>query len=247
MASSNIDLILKESDLEAPESIAKCLNEWLLADVQRRYDRAQNWSEGCHFYAGNQWIRYSTFQHRFESIPVTDANRAIERPVTNYFMSWITTNVAGFSNRPQMVVDPVTDNPSDKTSSQISEIVLDYLWEEHQKGDQYYEAALWGVICGPVFRKSVKVPYGKYYGDVPLFCVKPEIVSPFHINFDGIPSRFKDIGVIMQTSVMRVSDVKRIFSQKSKGYYPDNCEKVEPEEINSIPVSIAEGFGRAMN
>lgn len=242
MASSNIDLILKESDLEAPDSIAKCLNDWLQADISRRYDRAQNWSEACHFYAGNQWIRYSSFQHRFEAIPVTDANRAIERPVTNYFMRWITTNVAGFSNRPQMVVDPVTDNPKDKTSSDISEIVLDYLWEEHSKGDQYYEAALWGTLCGPVFRKSAKVPYGKYYQDIPLFCVKPEIVSPFHMIFDGVPSRFKDIGVIMQTSVMRVDDVKRIFGVKAKGYYPDSCAKVEPEEINSIPVAIAEGL-----
>lgn len=242
MSYSQVDLVLKESDLEDPQSIAKCLTDWLIADINRRFERSQAWSEACHFFAGNQWIKYVQYQHRFEQIPVTDANRAIERPVTNYFAKWIVTNIAGFSNRPQMVIDPVTDSPKDKTSSQISEIVLDYLWEEHQKNDQYYEAALWGVLCGPVFRKSVKIPSGKFYGDIPLYCVKPEVVSPFHIVFDGVPSRFKDIGVIMQTSIMRVSDVKKIFGVNKPGYYPDEVEKVEPEEISSIPLAIVEGL-----
>lgn len=175
-------------------------------------------------------------------IPLTDNNRAIERPVTNYFLKWILTNVSGLSNQPNLICEPATDNPKDKTSAQISDIVLDYLWEEHNKSDQYYEANMWGTACGPVFRKSVKVPSGKYYKDIPLYEVKPEVVPPFHIIFDGVPSRFEDIGVIMQASVMRVDRVKQLFSCKEKGYYPDNAAKVEAEDIKSIPISLFEGL-----
>ncbi len=214
----------------------------LTTDISRRFERSQAWSEAVHFYAGNQWIRYVQYQHRFEMIPTTDANRAIERPVTNYFLKWILTNVAGLSNQPILIVEPNTENPQDKTSAKIADICLDYLWDEHNKSDQYYEANMWGTLCGPVFRKSAKVPSGKFFKDIPLYTVKPEIIPPFHIIFDGVPSRFEDIGVIMQASVMRVEDVKKMFNQQAKGYYPENAMKVEASDIKSIPISLFEGL-----
>jgi hypothetical protein len=240
---SAVDLRLNESDLEHPESIAKCVNDWLFSDISRRFERSQNWSESVHFFAGNQWVKYVAHTQRFETIPITDSNRMIERPVTNYFLRWIIVNTSGFTNKPIMIVDPAnSDDPKAKTSAKISDVALDMLWAEHEKDDQYYEAALWGTLCGPVFRKSAKIPSGKYYGDAPLYTVKPEIVPPFHIIFDGVPSRFADIGTIMQASVMRIDDVKKMFGKDSKGYYAKNAEEVEPEEISSIPVSIYEGL-----
>lgn len=222
--------------------MATAINAWLTADVNRRFERCQAWSEAIHFYHGNQWIRYVQHQYRFESIPLTDANRTIERPVTNYFWKWILTNVAGLSNKPELIVEPASEDPQQKTSAEVADVVLDYLWDEHNKGDQYYEANLWGQLCGPVFRASEKVPCGKSYGDTPLYDVKPRIVAPFHIIFDGVPSRFDDIGTIMETTVMRVDDVKVMFNRKEKGYYPDQAALVEPEAIGTIPVSLFEGL-----
>lgn len=243
MSSYNqIDIKLSQADFDTPESMASAINSWLTADIQRRFERCQNWSESIHFYQGNQWIRYAQHQHRFEAIPVNDSNRAIERPVTNYFWKWILTTVAQMSNKPEMIVTPATDDPKQKTSAEVSDICLQYLWDEHDKSDQYYEALMWGTLCGPIFRKSAKVPCGKYYEDSPIYEVKPEVVAPFHIIFDGVPSRFNDIGTIMQTYVMRIDEVQRIFNRDLPGYYKENAMKVEEEDFSTIPISTFEGL-----
>jgi hypothetical protein len=69
-----------------------------------------------------------------------------------------------------------------------------------------------------------------------------EIVSPFQIVFDDLVSRFKDVGCIMQTKIMRLDDVKRIYKVDAPGYYPEAVENVKEEKSVPYSISMAEGL-----
>ena len=244
--SHNFDLRLSEADLQNPDSIVGILNTWTDSDINNFLERAKGWSEALNYYAGNQWIQYNERTHRYEAIPITDANRIIDRPVTNHILRWVTGAVSRFTNKPSIIVDPNSDDPKDKTSAKLCEIIKDYMWEDQDKDSQYLEAALWGTICGPVFRKSIKKYTDKYVDtgsdQVQLRCVDSDIIPAFQIMFDGLPARFKDIGTIMHTQVRRVDDVKRQFVVSAPGYFPESAKLVKEEEIVSNSISYSEGI-----
>lgn len=243
---NQIDIQLSEADLKDPESIVKILGSWLQSDTNQREERVKAWSEALNFYAGNQWISYNPRAHRFEPIPVTDANKIIDRPVDNHILRWVVGHVSRFTNRPTKIVDPNSEEMSDKTTAKICEVVLDYLYEDLDKDSQYLEAALWGAICGTVFRKSYKKYTDKYIdsaqGKVPVRCVEADIISPFQVVFDGLPARWRDVGTIMHTQVRRIDDIKRQFQIDAPGYFPEAAGEIKEEEIVSSALTFSEGL-----
>jgi len=245
--SAQIDLRLSEADLKDPSSIVSILNSWTESDIHNREERIKAFSEAINFFVGNQWIRYNQREHRFEPIPVTDSNRIIDRPVTNHILRWVTAAVSRFTNRPSIIVDPNSEEMADKTAAKLCEIINQYLWEEQDKDTQYLEAALWGTICGTVFRKSIKkytdrvidIPGGD---KAPVRCVDADIISPFQITFDGLPQRWRDVNTIMHCQVRRIDDIKRQFQLDEPGYFPEAAEKVEEEQIVSTAMIYSEGL-----
>lgn len=246
MSGANIDLILSESDLADPKKIVGTINSWMDSDMNSRTERVKGWSEAINFFAGNQWIRYNERSYRFEPIPTTEANAIIDRPVTNHILRWVTACVSRFTNKPSIIIDPNSEEMADKTSAKICEVIKDYLWEDQDKDTQYLEAALYGVICGTVFRKSIKKYTDRVIDTgndkIPVRCVSSDIISPFQIIFDGLPHRWSDIGTIMHTQVRRVEDVKRQFEHDAPGYFPEAAAKVIEESIISTSMQYAEGI-----
>ena len=180
------------------------VNSWLAKDMLRKRERCVNWSEALNFLAGNQWIRFSERSYHWEPIPYTDANKVIDRPVTNHFLRWIIVNASGFTCTPSRIVEPNSDDPSDKTAAQVAEIVLDWIWDAQEKDDSYLEAALWALMAGTVFRKSYKRTTLKFIENegkkIYLKEADSEVVSPFEITFDGSPSRWRARTISASTS-----------------------------------------------
>ena len=245
--SNNIDMRLSEADLKDQGSITGILKQWSESDSHSRSERLRSWSEAINFYAGNQWIRWSERDSRHEPIPTTDANRIIDRPVSNHILRWVTASVSRFTARPSIIVDSNSEDMADKTAARMSEIIKDYLYEELDKDSQYLEAALWGVICGTVFRKSIKKFTDKSIDvsasdKIRQRVVDTDIISPFQITFDGLPARWRDVGTVMHSQVRRIDEIKAQFQVDAQGYFPDNAEAMEPEEIVSNPMQYSEGL-----
>jgi len=246
-------LDLKISDLESLAEddkknlmIPGIINNWLSKDTLRKKERCQNWSESLNFLAGNQWIRFAERSAHWEPIPYTDANKVIDRPVTNHLLRWIIVNASGFTCTPSRVVEPNSDAPEDKTAAQVAEIIMTFLWEAQDKDDSYLEAALWALVTGTVFRKSFKRTKLDFIqnGDKKIYLKETdsEIVSPFEISFDGSPSRWRDARIIMQSTCKKLEDIKRQYACEEEGYFPANLEKLLPEEIAENPLAISEGL-----
>lgn len=254
---SRIDI---NSDNYQSETLA-VLNRWHEDDEQRRTERAAAWSQSINFLLGNQWIQFNERTRHYETIPYTDANKNIDRPVTNHLLRWVITNLAGFTAEPTTTVDPNSDEPSDKTSAKVAEVILDYLWDEMGKGQQYYEAALWAICCGITFRKSFKKNTFNYL-ELPqmeggkqkldedgnpvstkqrIRCPESEIISPFNLSFDGIPKRWKDVNIVMESSVRRLGFIKENYDADLPGYL-GNAAKVKEESVVTHVLGIGEGL-----
>lgn len=252
--SESLDIDLKQLEkAESEEQIVSIVNNWHGNDINRKQERAAGWSQALHYAAGDQWIRYNQREHRWEAIPYTDANKNIERPVTNHFLRWIVVNSSGFTSRPEMVVDANSDEPADKTAAKIADVVLDYLWEDLDKDDLYYEAALWALLTGIVFRKSYKQHTRDYVelpalkGDKEVIIkqyirkLMTEIVSPFNMAFEGLAKRWRDVSVVMESTARSIDFIKDQYDVDAPGY-TGKAKDVKEEMIVSSPLALYEGI-----
>jgi len=230
----NLDLVLADLD-NNHKQIADTVHNWYVREADDKFTRAVTWSQALHFLMGNQWLTFNTNDRRWNTIPITEDNQHIDRPTTNHINRWTRINVSGFTNKPNTSIEPNSDEPEDKTAAQLGEIILSYLWESQRKGDQYYECALWGLITGLAARKSFKRNCMYKVGDVPMKMQDSRPVSGFNLTFDGIPSRFSDIGIVMESDVVRIDDLKREFGA-------DATKDLKPEKIVSSSLSIKEAL-----
>lgn len=281
------DLDLEISDLDpssanyAEELVGK-INSWSEGDINRKNLRAASWSQAIHFLIGNQWLQYNAHEYRWDVIPYTEANKNIDRPVTNHTLRWVTANAAGFTSKPSFIVEPNSDDPSDKTSACVAQVIQNWLWDELEKDDSYYESALWGLTCGTAFRKSYKKLNGssmrlpmdnpmqpmaqpvapgqisqsnsienqvtdplaapeQQMQIIPLKSVECEIISPFNLTFDGLPKRWRDVNIIMEQSVRKLSWIKKQYTSTEPGYTGKTTEVKEDKVITNI-LAMSEGL-----
>lgn len=262
----DLDFTLAKIKDKDEDKLVQVVNEIYKSDQLNKNMRAAVWSQNIHFMAGDQWIKYSEVDRQWKSIPVTRLNRAIDRPVTNFILLFTTVNASAFTNKPDRSVDPATDDPRDKSAAKASSIVLDYLWDELEKDDDYYEAALWGLATGTVFRKSMKIPTNeskrlpildstgnptrnpktnrKLTQSIPLKKVGVEILSPFNVSFDGLPKRFKDIGLIQEFQIKRLDWIRQVYGKdagKGTGYTGRVDDVREDTDLTNV-MSIGEGL-----
>ena len=244
----SIEMDFLKTDWESPGALVSKINSWVDLDIHRRQERAMNWSEAINFYAGNQWIIYNAKDWRWESVPITDSNRFIDRPVTNHLLRWITINLSGFTSKPTYSVEPNSDDVRDKTMARVGETIVDYLWGKNDKDMQYYEAALWSVLTGTVFRKSSKFYTGKVdqFGNSEKVLVS-EVINPFQLLFDGSASRFSDIRVFLQTDIRRIDDIRSEYDVDAPGFYKDRLAQLKPEGVVSNMMALNEGLKRIVD
>lgn len=260
---NDIDLILNDVPDDDHNGLVGRVNEFYNLDINKKVERAATWMQSLHFYVGNQWIRYSNRDRKWEQIPFTATNRNIDRPVANHIMRYVTINVSAFTSQPTFIIDPNSDEPEDKTAAKVGEVVQDFLFEDLGKTDMYLEAALWGLICGTVFRKSFKDYSGRFLKvpaldpsgnevidpmtgipgtiDQPLKRVNAEIISPFNIAIDAAPKRFKDVGAIMESSVKRLAWIKDTYNQNAPGF-TGNASEVKEEQNLTYALTMGESL-----
>ena len=162
--SQSLDLSISElEDVEDNDKeLVNIINGWYKNESDRKQLRAMGWSQAIHYLAGNQWIQYNTRENRFDSIPITDRNRHLDRPVTNHFARWIKINASGYTNKPSISIEANTEDSEDKTAAKVGEIIYSYLWEHLEKDEMYYEMALWKRMTGICIRKSFKKLTNEY-------------------------------------------------------------------------------------
>lgn len=237
----DVDISIAEIDAATEEGqtgLVGVINTWWELDTNQRLQRAAVWQQNLHFLSGDQWLRWNVTYNRWQSIPWSQSNQSIDRPVSNYILVFVNANAATFTGKPAIHIEPNSDDPRDKTSAQVSNVVKDYLWENQQKDDIYDEAALWGLNCGIAYQKNIKLSTGKTANvpipeDHPTYqqqaekqnTPKPtksvrirhphsEIVSPFNLTFDGLAKSFRSISVIMETNIRRVDWIKKEYGEK---------------------------------
>jgi hypothetical protein len=313
MAYSDLDLEISDLDPTNQEAIVGKIESWAQTDINRKNLRAASWSQAIHFLIGNQWLQYNAHEYRWDVIPYTEANKNIDRPVTNHTLRWVTANAAGFTNKPNFIIEPNSDEPTDKTAACVASVIQDWLWDELEKDDSYYEAALWALTCGTCFRKSFKKNNGRTMvlpgdatpvGDalagvppqmgqggqippaqstptaipsagslpntageppvgeiapsalppelmvamgqpqeqiIPLKSVDCEIISPFNLTFDGLPKRWRDVNIIMEQSVRKLSWIKKQYMVDEPGYTGKAAEVTEEKVITNV-LAMSEGL-----
>jgi len=238
------DLVLSELDGKDDEGLVSGITDWYKRDIESRNERAVNWSQSINFLMGNQWIRYNAHHHRFDTIPTSSRNRMIDRPTTNHINRWVRTNSASFTQRPVTSIESNSEEPEDRNAARIAEVVSKYLYEKQEKNDQYYELSLWAIIAGITIRKSMKVSSEFEAGGVTLKKCESTVVSPYSIIFDGLPSRVRDIGVIMETTVARLDEIKKMYGPHMAGEpgYTGRGDKVVEEKLEQNILSLKEGL-----
>lgn len=300
MAYGDLDLEISNLDENDEQAIVGKINSWSQSDINRKNLRAASWSQAIHFLIGNQWLQYNAHEYRWDIIPYTEANKNIDRPVTNHTLRWVTANAAGFTSTPNFIIEPNSDDPNDKTSAVVAQVIQDWMWDDLEKDQSYYEAALWGLTCGTAFRKSFKklngsslvlptgeqdilggvppqlgqgqetppgqasttpgsealsqVPPGpQQVGPmlpgqpfpeeqiIPLKSVECEIISPFNLTFDGLPKRWRDVNIIMEQSVRKLSWIKKQYTSTEPGYTNKAGDVKEDKVVTNI-LAMSEGL-----
>jgi len=238
------DLVLSDLDGKDDNGLVSEIDNWYKRDTERRNERAINWSQSVNFLMGNQWIQYNAHHHRFDTIPTTSRNRMIDRPTTNHVNRWVRTNSASFTQKPITSIEPNSGEPKDRTAAKLAEIVSKYLYEDQDKDDQYYELSLWAIVAGITIRKSMKVSSEFEIEGTTLRKCDSTVVSPYNIVFDGLPSRVRDISVIMETTVTRLEEIKKRFGTHMAGEagYTGRGEDVKEEKLQQNTLSLREGL-----
>lgn len=262
-AAQDYDIAISAIDTateEGPEKLVSLIEEWYRSENHIALQRGSTWLQNIHFLAGDQWLRWNSDVQRWQSIPVTRSNQSIDRPVSNYTLVYTNANLSSFTSKPITHIEPNSDDPRDKTSANVANVVNEMLWEDNDKQDQYDEAALWGLTTSIAFRKSCKISTGKkirvplepddpkYAAMIAKGIEKPhkvvmqkkvhtEIISPFNLTFDGMGKRFKDIGVIMETQIRRLDWFKQNYGKDHSeipGYTGEGDSVVDEAKLTNF-------------
>ena len=247
------DISISEIDSAAEDGqtqLVGLINTWWIQDSDQRLQRAAVWQQNIHFLAGDQWLRWNVTYNRWQSIPWTQSNHSIDRPVANYILVYTNSNASSFTGKPTLSIDPNSDDPRDKTGAKVASVVKDYLWEELDKDDQYDDASLWGLTCSIAFRKSIKKSTRRFANvpipeDDPTYeseaekqqtkepikrvrirKVHAEMVSPFNLTFDALGKKFTQLSVIMEANIRRVDWIKKEYGREKGNGFTGRTDEV---------------------
>lgn len=230
----------KENVASYQPKLISAVKEWCSGSQRDNISRAINWETSLRFFAGDQWLRYNQAVRRLESIPYSQNQENIERPVTNHFLRWIVSSASMFSNRPHITIDPNSEEPSDKMAARCGKIILDLSWEKGDKSTEYYLIALAITMMGLCYRRSYKTDRLAYIGDEYLQETASEIVLPHRITVDLEARSWKDVTDIMDSVPRRIDWVKQVYGKSGNGF-TGNIEGLCAEKIDDPLQALYEG------
>lgn len=130
----------------------------------RHWVRAVQWIENILFSSGRQYVddilvsRLTRDSNNDLSI-VNEATRSIPRPVNDLLARYTETNIALLTeNRPRPRVTPKGNRAEDEDRAELSEWVLEYLWEALDMPELHREIARLMLHCGVCWLEVVHDP-----------------------------------------------------------------------------------------
>ncbi len=123
-----------------------------------RWLQALVWIENILFGLGRQWnsdILHSRLSRNTDTgdlAVIANVSKKIPQPTNDFVGRYVETNISLLTeNRPQPRITAKSDARDDKQKAELSQLVLDYLWEEHNLPEKHREAARLILYCGIAF------------------------------------------------------------------------------------------------
>ncbi len=123
-----------------------------------RWLQALVWIENILFGLGRQWnsdILHSRLSRNTDTgdlAVIANVSKKIPQPTNDFVCRYVETNISLLTeNRPQPRITAKSDARDDKQKAELSQLVLDYLWEEHNLPEKHREAARIILYCGISF------------------------------------------------------------------------------------------------
>jgi hypothetical protein len=155
-SNNNLDLTLVDSaDLSA---LTSKINDFYMQDTAVKQQLTWTWERNQLMLDGKQWIVYDPDAANggmWKTARVSDSNKYIPRPVTNYlFDVYQTLKSYVIKNKPRSAVTPNTQEYKDKVAAKIATLILETNWVRLKEQYNYETAAASLVTYGTVFKKS---------------------------------------------------------------------------------------------
>jgi hypothetical protein len=202
--------------------------------------KAKEWDEALRFFMGQQHIQYSNVGKTWESIPKTQANSWMPRPIANYIAPSIMTIGSLLTRqKPTATISPNSEDEKDKNAAKLGESILDAKWEIDHEEREYSKSTTIKLITGGRFRKDYwdsslgetvlmmgedGKPYEGRTGDTAF-----EYIDPFRMIVDIVGKQF-----FVEQNVKPLSWVKERYSKKDKGYTGEASKVSEEKNLSTI-------------
>jgi len=199
------------------------------------WTRAVGWIENILFSSGRQYVddilisRLTTDGNNNQSV-VNEATKSIPKPVNDMLGRYTETNVALLTeNRPRPRVTPKGNRTEDEDRAELSEWVLEYLWEQLDMPEKHREIARIILHCGvcwmeivhdPAMPRAITTPETKK--SEASFITGPD-GSPVRIPVSrDVPVRDEETGELKYTQEVQYGDVAAKVISPFEMHLPTN-------------------------
>lgn len=214
-------LFLIDNISHGDEDVAKIITEYTnMVHVNKRsrmWQRAMIWIENILFGLGRHYIddiflsRISQNSNDGTLSIADDITRDVPKPTNDLLGRYIETNIALLTeNRPIPRITPKSDSLVDKRAAELSELTMEYLWEELDLPEKHREIARLLLYTGTCFLETVYDPLQARYMPVPATTteartpIAPGVYAPVPREVLQIDP---ETGTFKQTGKMEYGDV----------------------------------------
>jgi hypothetical protein len=189
---------IKQGDPSAGGALTLYANSINSNRQSRQWVRAVQWIENVLFGLGRHYIDDILISRISRDTSgnlgvAEELTRNIPRPTNDLLSSYVETNISLLTeNRPIPRVTAKSDDLVDKRSAELSELTLEYLWEELDLAEKHREIARLLLYTGVCFLETVYDPLEPRYMMVPA--TKTEATTPIAGGIEApVPREVMDI------------------------------------------------------
>jgi hypothetical protein len=153
---------------------------------------------GRHYITDILMSRLSKSQATDDLSIAQDVSKNIPRPTNDLLGRYVDTNVSLVTeNRPRPRVTPKSDEIDDIDAAELSELVLEYLWEANDMPEKHRELARIVLTCGTAWMEVIYDPTMPRRIRVPETKQEQELVIPESLDGGAqISKRFRDVPAV---------------------------------------------------
>ena len=152
-----VDLDLYELErAKDPDVISKMISQLYDNDNYYKQKICNQWYENILFFSGNQY-NYVPIR----SAAVSGSSAAVfrmkyqpRRIINKVFKATQAIASSMTRHRPSIKIYPDSDDAKSEAKAKLSNLLIDYLWDEDMEEEFYYEAVLWSLLTSTVLRKD---------------------------------------------------------------------------------------------